>query len=183
MSAASHPTHSQRARMSGPPVRALPRVAGSGRDQASGRRVRAFRIWRVMPRIEKRWRLPQGVRDHGIERMRDRKISLDDLNQLRLWLETRPEVPGRAVVQRFWVVQTLWGRIAAPRRFYLRARLQKDGRFRLRHLAHTTNTALCGAPAASAGEIRGVSAPSHPTHSQKTRMSGPPVQPPASFPR
>ena len=46
-----------------------------------------------MPRIEKRWRLPQGVRDHGIERMRDRKISLDDLNQLRLWLETRPEVP------------------------------------------------------------------------------------------
>ena len=25
--------------------------------------------------------------------MRDRKISLQDLNQLRLWIESRPEVP------------------------------------------------------------------------------------------
>ncbi len=46
-----------------------------------------------MPQIETWSRLPQAVRDHLIERMRDRKISLEDLNQLRLWIETRPLVP------------------------------------------------------------------------------------------
>ena len=38
------------------------------------------------------WRTA-AIRDHLIERMRDRKISLQDLNQLRLWIESRPEVP------------------------------------------------------------------------------------------
>lgn len=28
-----------------------------------------------------------------MERMRDRSISIADLNQLRLWTDTRPEVP------------------------------------------------------------------------------------------
>jgi hypothetical protein len=46
-----------------------------------------------MPQIENWSRLPQAVRDHLIERMRDRKISLADLNQLRLWIETKPNVP------------------------------------------------------------------------------------------
>jgi hypothetical protein len=46
-----------------------------------------------MPRIESWSRLPQAVRDHLIARMRDRKISLDDLNRLRLWIETSPIVP------------------------------------------------------------------------------------------
>ncbi len=46
-----------------------------------------------MPQIENWSRLPQAIRDHRIERMRDRSISLDDLNQLRLWIETRPNVP------------------------------------------------------------------------------------------
>ncbi len=46
-----------------------------------------------MPRIEKWPRLPAAVRDHLVERMRDRHISLEDLNRLRLWLETEPEVP------------------------------------------------------------------------------------------
>jgi len=27
------------------------------------------------------------------ERMRDRKIGLDDLNRLRIWMESKPEVP------------------------------------------------------------------------------------------
>jgi hypothetical protein len=35
----------------------------------------------------------RGVREHPIERMRGREISVSDLNQLRLWVETRPEVP------------------------------------------------------------------------------------------
>ena len=46
-----------------------------------------------MPQIEIWARIPTAIRDHLIERMRDRNISLDDLNQLRVWLETRPTVP------------------------------------------------------------------------------------------
>jgi hypothetical protein len=46
-----------------------------------------------MPQIETWSRLPRAVRDHLIERMHDRKIGLDDLNRLRLWMESKPEVP------------------------------------------------------------------------------------------
>lgn len=38
-------------------------------------------------------RLPAALRDHLVERMRDRNISLGDLNHLRLWMETKPDVP------------------------------------------------------------------------------------------
>jgi hypothetical protein len=46
-----------------------------------------------MPQIETWSRLPQAVRQHLIERMHDRKIGLDDLNRLRIWMESKPEVP------------------------------------------------------------------------------------------
>jgi hypothetical protein len=46
-----------------------------------------------MPHIETWSRLPAGIRDHLIERMRDRNIGIEDLNQLRLWLESKPTVP------------------------------------------------------------------------------------------
>ena len=46
-----------------------------------------------MPQIESWDNLPEGVRQHLIERMRDRAISISDLNQLRLWVEMRPQVP------------------------------------------------------------------------------------------
>lgn len=46
-----------------------------------------------MPKIETWSRLPPSIRQHLIERMHDRKIGLDDLNRLRMWLETNPEVP------------------------------------------------------------------------------------------
>jgi hypothetical protein len=46
-----------------------------------------------VPRIEVWPRLPRAIRDHLIECMHDRNISLSDLNQLRLWIETKPEVP------------------------------------------------------------------------------------------
>lgn len=36
---------------------------------------------------------PAGVRQHLIDRMRDRAISIEDLNQRRLWIDTKPEVP------------------------------------------------------------------------------------------
>ncbi|MBI3475191.1 MAG: hypothetical protein HY010_05630 [Acidobacteria bacterium] len=47
-----------------------------------------------MPQIEIWPRIPAAIRDHLVERMRDRNISLDDLSQLRTWLETRPDVPS-----------------------------------------------------------------------------------------
>src|SRR5947199_365854 len=46
-----------------------------------------------MPQIETWSRLPVGIRDHLIERMRDRSINLEDLNQLRIWIESKPNAP------------------------------------------------------------------------------------------
>lgn len=48
-----------------------------------------------MPQIETRARLPAAIRVHLVERMHDRNISVDDLNQLRLWIEAQPDVPDR----------------------------------------------------------------------------------------
>ena len=46
-----------------------------------------------MPQIETWSRIPAAIRAHLVERMRDRNIRVEDLNQLRLWLESRPSVP------------------------------------------------------------------------------------------
>jgi hypothetical protein len=46
-----------------------------------------------MPGIGRWDDLPQGVRQHLIDRMRDRAISIEDLNKLRVWIESRPDVP------------------------------------------------------------------------------------------
>jgi hypothetical protein len=46
-----------------------------------------------MPRIETWSRIPAAIRNHLIERMRDRNIKVEDLNRLRLWLESKPSVP------------------------------------------------------------------------------------------
>lgn len=46
-----------------------------------------------MPKIERWSSLPSKVRQHLVDRMRDRAISIDDLNQLRLWIDSQPEVP------------------------------------------------------------------------------------------
>ena len=46
-----------------------------------------------MPKIDSWTSFPTGVRQHLIDRMRDRQITLADLNELRLWIESKPEVP------------------------------------------------------------------------------------------
>ena len=46
-----------------------------------------------MPKIEKWDGMPEGVRGRLIERMRDRPIGIAGLNQLRLCVESKPEVP------------------------------------------------------------------------------------------
>ena len=47
-----------------------------------------------MPKIERWESFPAPIRQHLIDRMHDRSISLADLNQLRIWIETCPEVPA-----------------------------------------------------------------------------------------
>ena len=45
-----------------------------------------------MPTIQ--WsKLPPALRDHLFDRLRDRKITVDDLYQLKLWRESNPEAP------------------------------------------------------------------------------------------
>jgi hypothetical protein len=46
-----------------------------------------------MPQIESWGSLPEGVRQHLIDRMHQRTISIADLNRLRRWIESKPEVP------------------------------------------------------------------------------------------
>jgi hypothetical protein len=46
-----------------------------------------------MPQIETWDNLPVAVRQHLVERMHDRSISISGLNHLRLWIESKPEVP------------------------------------------------------------------------------------------
>ena len=48
-----------------------------------------------MPQIETWSRLPPAIRSHLVERMHDRNISIEDLNQLRLWIESKPNVPDQ----------------------------------------------------------------------------------------
>ncbi len=46
-----------------------------------------------MPKIDRWENFPEGVRVHLVERMRDRAISIADLSQLRVWIESQPDVP------------------------------------------------------------------------------------------
>ena len=46
-----------------------------------------------MPRIAPWDKMPVRVRQHLTDRMYERAISVSDLNQLRLWIESNPEVP------------------------------------------------------------------------------------------
>ena len=71
-----------------------------------------------MPQIETWSRLPPPIRDHLLERMRDRKISLDDLNRLRLWIESKPEVPEGPWYKDFGSFK-LCGEGARPKTFLL----------------------------------------------------------------
>lgn len=46
-----------------------------------------------MPKIEVWDKFAAAIRQHLVERMRDRSITIADLNQLRLWIESGPDVP------------------------------------------------------------------------------------------
>ena len=45
-----------------------------------------------MPKIQ--WTdLPPALRDHLFDRLRDRKITVEDLYQLKIWRESNPDAP------------------------------------------------------------------------------------------
>lgn len=71
-----------------------------------------------MPLIETWPRIPAAIRDHLVERMHDRNVSLDDLNFLRVWLETRPNVPEGPWFKDFGSFK-LCGEVKYPKTFLL----------------------------------------------------------------
>jgi hypothetical protein len=77
-----------------------------------------------MPKIERWGSLPEGVRRHLVERMRDRLITIDDLNQLRLWLETEPEVPEDEWYKDFGTFK-ICGKGALPKTFLLKGHVAR----------------------------------------------------------
>ena len=77
-----------------------------------------------MPRIERWENFPEKVRQHLIERMRDRAISIADLNQLRLWVEANPEVPEGDWYKDFGSFK-ICGRGALAKTFLLRGQVAK----------------------------------------------------------
>jgi hypothetical protein len=72
-----------------------------------------------MPKIDRWENLPEGVRQHLIERMRNRAISVADLSQLRLWIERCPEVPEGEWYKDFGSFK-ICGAGAYPKTFLLR---------------------------------------------------------------
>ena len=90
-----------------------------------------------MPQIERWGNLPEGVRQHLIERMRDRAISVSDLNELRLWIETRPQVPKGDWYKDFGSFR-ICSSGSYPKTFLLPGRLQ-----RAKHSDHRQITLPC----------------------------------------
>jgi hypothetical protein len=72
-----------------------------------------------MPQIDIWDNLPPAVRQHLIERMRERHITIADLNQLRLWIESRPLVPEGKWYKDFGSFK-LCGEGRRPKTFLLR---------------------------------------------------------------
>ena len=74
-----------------------------------------------MPRIDPQGALPPSVRQHLIDRMRDRMITIADLNHLRLWVDSKPEVPEGDWYKDFGSFK-ICGNGSLPKTFLLRGR-------------------------------------------------------------
>lgn len=77
-----------------------------------------------MPKIDRWHNLPNAVRQHLLDRLRDRSISITDLNQLRLWMETCPEVPEEDWYKDFGSFK-ICGRGSYPKTFLTRSQTPK----------------------------------------------------------
>lgn len=77
-----------------------------------------------MPRIANWDHLPANIRQHLLDRIRERAISITDLNQLRLWIATQPEVPEGDWYKDFGSFK-ICGRGSYPKTFLLRSQAAK----------------------------------------------------------
>ena len=77
-----------------------------------------------MPKIDSWPNLPPRIRQHLIDRMRDRSISIADLNQLRLWSDSQPEVPTGEWFKDFGSFK-ICGEGPLPKTFLTRGQLAK----------------------------------------------------------
>ena len=79
-----------------------------------------------MPKIQ--WtNLPPALRDHLFERLRERKITVEDLYQLKLWRETAPEAPEGLCYKDFGSFK-ICGNGRYPKTFLLRGQTAKGVR-------------------------------------------------------
>ena len=81
-----------------------------------------------MPKIERWDNLPEGIRQHLIDRIRDRAITISDLNQLRVWIESKPEVPEGEWYKDFGSFRSV-AAVRTPRRSCCVARRPKASYF------------------------------------------------------
>ena len=72
-----------------------------------------------MPKIAAWDDLPKSIREHLVQRMADRSISIADLNELRVWMESAPEVPEEDWYKDFGAFK-ICGRGAYPKTFLVR---------------------------------------------------------------
>ena len=76
-----------------------------------------------MPKIQ--WSgLPQVLRDHLFERVRERKITAEDLYQLKVWRESEPEAPDGPWYKDFGSFK-ICGEGRYPKTFLLRGQAAK----------------------------------------------------------
>ena len=76
-----------------------------------------------MPKIQ--WTdLPPALRDHLFDRLRDRKITVEDLYQLKVWRESEPVAPERQWFKDFGSFK-ICGEGKYPKTFLLRGQAAK----------------------------------------------------------
>jgi hypothetical protein len=68
--------------------------------------------------------LPPALRDHLFDRLRDRKIAVEDLYQLKLWRESNPEAPDGPWFKDFGSFK-ICGEGKYPKTFLLRGQAAK----------------------------------------------------------
>lgn len=79
-----------------------------------------------MPTIQ--WSdLPRPLRNHLFQRLRDRKITAEDLYQLKLWRESNPEAPDGLWFKDFGSFK-ICGEGKYPKTFLLRGQAAKGER-------------------------------------------------------
>lgn len=76
-----------------------------------------------MPKID--WSgLPTALRNHLFDRLRDRKITVEDLYQLKVWRESEPDAPDGPWFKDFGTFK-ICGQGRYPKTFLLRGQVAK----------------------------------------------------------